>query len=52
MAPECFINVKDKKIDGGVDVWAVGVILFSMLVGHLPFKGHSNSEKIQAIKNV
>ena len=51
MAPECFLNVKDKKIDGGVDVWAMGVILFGMLVGYLPFKGNNNAEKINAIKN-
>lgn len=43
MAPECFMNVKDRKIDGGVDVWALGVILFGMLVGNLPFKGQTNA---------
>ena len=51
MAPECFEQVKNKKIDGGVDVWAMGVILFGMLVGYLPFKGNTNAEKIQAIRN-
>lgn len=51
MAPECFFNAKDKKIDGGVDVWAMGVILFGMLMGYLPFKGNTNAEKIAAIKN-
>jgi hypothetical protein len=29
----------------------MGVILFGMLVGYLPFKGNSNNEKINAIKN-
>jgi serine/threonine protein kinase len=39
MAPECFINNKDYKVDGRIDVWATGVILFCMLNGTLPFKG-------------
>ena len=51
MAPECFSLPKDRKIDGGVDVWALGVILFGMVMGYLPFKGNTNNEKIQAIKN-
>lgn len=33
MAPECFFNDKNYKFDGKMDVWAIGVILFSMLVG-------------------
>lgn len=33
MAPECFFPIKDRKIDGCVDVWAIGVILYGMLVG-------------------
>lgn len=51
MAPECFSNKKDKKIDGEVDVWAMGVILFGMITGDLPFKGKNNHEKIESIKN-
>ena len=42
MAPECFTNSKDYKVDGRIDVWAVGVILFGMLHGNLPFKGGNN----------
>jgi serine/threonine protein kinase len=50
MAPECFINTKDYKVDGRIDVWATGVILFCMLNGTLPFKGPNNYETIEAIK--
>jgi len=50
MAPECFFPIKERKIDGGVDVWAIGVILYGMLVGELPFKGNTSNEKIEQIK--
>ena len=50
MAPECFINSKNYKVDGRIDVWAVGVILFCMITGDLPFKGNSSSEVIESIK--
>lgn len=39
MAPECFIVDKNFKVDGRIDVWATGVILYCMLHGCLPFKG-------------
>lgn len=50
MAPECFVNTKGYQVDGRIDVWAVGVILYSMLVGELPFKGNTRQEAIEAIK--
>jgi serine/threonine protein kinase len=46
MAPECFIAQKDYKFDGKIDIWAIGIILYAMLCGELPFKGHSASETI------
>jgi calcium-dependent protein kinase len=50
MAPECFTNSKDYKVDGRIDVWATGIILFCMLHGYLPFKGDNNYETIDLIK--
>lgn len=50
MAPECFINSKDLKIDGRIDVWATGVIMYGMLFGELPFQGSDNSQVIETIK--
>jgi len=38
MAPECFSAKKGYKFDGKVDIWAIGVILYAMLCGQLPFK--------------
>ena len=35
MAPELF---QKKKYDKSVDIWAVGVLIFSMLFGNVPFK--------------
>jgi serine/threonine protein kinase len=51
MAPECFSNQKDYKVDGRIDVWATGVILYCMLHGHLPFKGNNSYEIIESIKS-
>jgi serine/threonine protein kinase len=51
MAPECFTNDKTYKIDGRIDVWATGVILYCMLHGCLPFKGSNNYEIIESIKS-
>lgn len=46
MAPECFVNQKNHKFDGRIDVWSTGIILFAMLCGELPFKGSCISETI------
>ena len=41
-APE-MLNGKMYK-GGGVDIWSLGVVLFSMVCGFLPFHGESNKE--------
>ena len=47
--------VKGKKYDGfNIDVWAIGVILFAMLYGYLPFEVDENYNDFlfgQIIKN-
>ena len=47
--------VKGKKYDGfNIDIWAIGVILFAMLCGYLPFEDDENDNDIlfsQIIRN-
>lgn len=48
MAPEVLTG-HCKTINGLVDVWAMGIILYGMLFGDLPFNGKSNKEIADAI---
>lgn len=42
MAPEL---IKKNEFDyEKVDVWALGIVLYAILVGHFPFKGKNNRE--------
>jgi serine/threonine protein kinase len=41
MAPE---QVHDTQLSGQTDLYALGIILFEMLVGHVPFEGESELE--------
>lgn len=41
MAPEVIAG-KIKRLEPSIDVWAMGVILYSMLCGCFPFDGNNN----------
>ena len=47
--------VKGKKYDGfNIDIWAIGIILFAMLCGYLPFEDDENDNDVlfnQIIRN-
>ena len=45
MAPEIIKN-NEKGYSFEVDIWAVGVIMFNLLTGELPFSGYKIEEKI------
>jgi hypothetical protein len=46
MAPE---RLEDRPVDGRVDVFAAGVLLYELLVGENPFAGASAVETIEAV---
>lgn len=48
MAPELLKGL-DKAVSPLVDVWAMGIILYGMLCGYLPFTGNTNKEIIGVI---
>ena len=41
MAPEM---INGKKYDRSVDVWSLGALLYTILVGNIPFNGKSPLE--------
>ena len=48
MSPEQ-VRGENHRIDGRTDIWAVGVVLYRMLVGRAPFVGGSSREVFQSI---
>jgi MAP/microtubule affinity-regulating kinase len=47
MAPEIIMR-KDYQVQP-VDIWALGVLLYAILIGSFPFKGNNNSELFKSI---
>ncbi|CAD8142472.1 unnamed protein product [Paramecium pentaurelia] len=50
MAPE-LLKGMDKAVSPLVDVWSMGIILYGMLFGTLPFTGNTNKEIIAQISD-
>ena len=48
MSPE---QIEGEKIDIRIDIWSLGVMMYEMLLGYLPFEGENNPAMIYAILN-
>lgn len=47
MSPEQIMDAA--RVDGRTDVWSIGVVLYEMLAGAMPFEGETMAEVVQKI---
>ena len=50
MAPEC-LEKNAADTTAAIDVWAMGIMFFSMVFGYLPFHNSNEKELIKSIRN-
>ena len=50
MSPEC-LDRNDTKTSPAIDVWAIGVMFYTMIYGELPFYSSNERDLIKKIIN-